>query len=140
MATRTDDTMTRTAPGQDLQRVAGVLKALADPTRLRIYALLREGEACVCEMAGALDLAENLVSHHLGVLRRTGLVQDRRDSSDARWVYYQLDRASLDQCAALLGDLFDSQTIGARVPQCGPAAPVPVQLTSRRTRRSVTLE
>jgi DNA-binding transcriptional ArsR family regulator len=102
--------------------VASLLRLLSDPTRLRIFALLREGEACVCELASALGLAENLVSHHLGALRRAGLVHDRRDPSDARWVYYTLDAAELDRAHAAVSALFDPRTLGARVPTCGPAA------------------
>jgi ArsR family transcriptional regulator len=108
-------------PQETTTEVLAVLRALADPTRLRIFLLLRQGEACVCELAGALDLAENLVSHHLRVLRRAGLVQDRRDPSDARWVYYQLDQPKLAQCATVVGGLFDPQ-VGTRTPTCGPAA------------------
>ncbi|MGH2485518.1 MAG: ArsR/SmtB family transcription factor [Ktedonobacterales bacterium] len=138
MTTRTDETTPQTARQPDTQpdmrRVAGVLKALADPTRLRIFTLLRAGEACVCEIAGELGLAENLVSHHLGVLRRSGLVRDRRDVSDARWVYYQLDPATLDQCAPLVGALFDSRALGVRIPRCGPAASIRIQVSPRGTR------
>lgn len=105
-----------------LADVAGILRLLADPTRLRVYTVLRQGEACVCELAGILGLAENLVSHHLGMLRRAGLVHDRRDPSDARWVYYELDRAALERIGAALTPFFDSATLGTRVPTCGPAA------------------
>lgn len=99
-----------------------LLRLLSDPTRLRIFLLLREGEACVCELASALGLAENLVSHHLGALRRAGLVRDRRDASDARWVYYTLDVAELDRAHAAVSALFDPHTLGVRTPTCGPAA------------------
>ncbi len=102
--------------------IAPLLRLLSDPTRLRIFSLLREGEACVCELASALGLAENLVSHHLGALRRAGLVRDRRDASDARWVYYTLDAAELDRAHAAVSALFDPRTLGVRVPTCGPAA------------------
>jgi len=118
--------------GQDATRVAGVLRVLADPTRLRIYLLLRQGEACVCELAAALGLAENLVSHHLSVLRRAGLTRDRRDASDARWVYYQLDAAALGALFAELGALFDPRTLGTRMPTCGPAA-TPAQVIAPTT-------
>ena len=124
----------------DITAVAGALKVLSDPTRLRIFALLRAGEACVCEIADDLSLAENLVSHHLGVLRREGLVRDRRDPSDARWVYYQLDPERLAQVAAMLGGLFDNVTIGSRVPRCGPAASVPAQWSPRGARLGVPRE
>lgn len=123
----------------DILTVASALKVLSDPTRLRIFAFLRAGEACVCEIANELDLAENLVSHHLGVLRRHGVVRDRRDPSDARWVYYQLEPERLAQVAAMLRELFETSTLGARVPQCGPAASIPAQWSPRTTRRDVPL-
>ena len=60
-----------------------VLRVLTDPTRLRIYLLLRQGESCVCELAATLNIAENLVSHHLRTLKRIQFVSSRRDPSDA---------------------------------------------------------
>lgn len=111
-----------TQMGAPVDRVAAALRALADPTRFRLYLTLRRGEACVCELAEELGLAENLVSHHLKALRRIGLVYDRRDPTDARWVYYQLDAATLTTLFAALGALFDPQTLGTRLPTCGPAA------------------
>ncbi|HEU0027925.1 MAG TPA: metalloregulator ArsR/SmtB family transcription factor [Ktedonobacterales bacterium] len=108
-----------------LAETTAVLHALAEPTRLRIYLFLRQGEACVCEIASELGLAQNLVSHHLGALRRVGLAHDRRDPSDARWVYYHLDPETLARLARTLGGLFNPETLGARTPSCGPAAPIP---------------
>jgi ArsR family transcriptional regulator len=102
--------------------VGDVLRVLGDPTRLRIFRLLRTGEACVCEMAAELGLAENLVSHHLRALREIGLVHDRRDPSDARWVYYHLSTPALGRIRAELGALFDPFTLGVRTPTCGPAS------------------
>jgi ArsR family transcriptional regulator, arsenate/arsenite/antimonite-responsive transcriptional repressor len=110
------------ASGSPPDPLTVVLRALADPTRLRIYRMLREGEACVCELATTLSLAENLISHHLSVLRKADLVQARTDSQDARWVYYSLDQDTLRHLQAAFGDLFDPETIGVRHPTCGPAA------------------
>ncbi len=107
-------------------QLGDVLRVLADPTRLRIFRLLRAGEACVCEMAAELKLAENLVSHHLRALREVGLVHDRRDRSDARWVYYHLSTPALARIRAELGALFDPFTLGVRTPTCGPAALIQV--------------
>jgi ArsR family transcriptional regulator, arsenate/arsenite/antimonite-responsive transcriptional repressor len=70
-----------------------VLKALADPTRLRLLRLLAGGERCVCDLYQPLELAQNLASHHLKVLREAGLVSVRRDS---RWAYYSLRRDRLE--------------------------------------------
>ena len=112
----------RPAESEAQLRVGDILRVLGDPTRLRIFRLLRNGEACVCEMATDLGLAENLVSHHLRALREAGLVHDRRDPSDARWVYYHLSAPVLGQIRAELGALFDPFTVGVRTPTCGPVA------------------
>jgi len=71
----------------DLKAVASTYKALADPTRLRILALLVEGEVCVCEIHDTLRLPQPTASRHLAYLRRTGLVEARRD---ATWMHYRL--------------------------------------------------
>jgi len=62
-------------------------KALAHPGRLRILAMLRQGELCVCQMTAVLHLAPSTVSAHLSDLRRAGLVVERKD---AKWVRYRL--------------------------------------------------
>jgi len=69
-------------------RLAGQAKALADPTRLTLIAALSEGgELCVCDLAWVLERAENLVSHHVRLLRAAGLVTSRRDG---KMVMYSL--------------------------------------------------
>ncbi len=61
---------------------------LADASRLRSVMLLaQEGELCVCELTHALELSQPKVSRHLALLRRDGVVQDRRAG---QWVYYRL--------------------------------------------------
>src|SRR5674536_149413 len=71
-----------------VSELQSVLQALADPSRLRIVLMLREREQCVCHLTEALSLSQGTVSHHMSVLKRAGLVRDRRDSADGRWVYY----------------------------------------------------
>ena len=83
------------------------LVALADPVRLKIVLMLRQRERCVCDLAEALHLSQGTVSHHMGLLKRAGLVRDRRDPDDFRWVYYSLDcdgRAWLTEAIAALLD------------------------------------
>jgi len=67
-------------------------KALGDPIRLHILRVLADGGRCVCEIQGHVDVAANLLSHHLKVLREAGLVMAERRG---RWVHYQLDPAGL---------------------------------------------
>lgn len=64
------------------------LAALADPIRLAVIGALAEGERCVCDLQGQVAVAPNLLSYHLRVLRRAGLVAARRRG---RWVDYRLD-------------------------------------------------
>jgi len=66
--------------------LAGQAKALADPTRLTLATALGDGgELCVCDLSWILERAENLVSHHLRVLRTAGLVESRRDRKMAMY-------------------------------------------------------
>ena len=65
-------------------------KALADPTRVRILALLRGGELCVCEIADALEISQSTLSTHLQTIRQAGLVSTRKN---AKWSYYGLEPA-----------------------------------------------
>lgn len=64
-----------------------ITKALADPNRIRLLMVLREGERCVCQLIELLGLAGSTVSKHLSVLSQAGLVASRKDE---RWVHYRL--------------------------------------------------
>ena len=70
------------APPGDLNAVAGVHKALADPTRLRILQRLAAGEGTVTDLMNHVDLSQPLVSWHLRRLRTAGLVQTRRSGRE----------------------------------------------------------
>ena len=74
----------------DIQRLSQQLKMLANPKRLQILNLLMEGVQCNCELGDSLDLQLNLISHHMGILRKAGLVNIERDAVDARWVYFSI--------------------------------------------------
>jgi ArsR family transcriptional regulator len=81
-------------------QVAPLLKALADPVRLRLMSLVAShegGEACVCELTGAFDLSQPTISHHLKVLHEAGLLEREKRGV---WVYY---RARTQALAALVG-------------------------------------
>jgi len=70
-----------------LATTVDVLKALAHPVRLRLIAMMRGGELCVCQMTAVLELAASTVSAHLADLKRAGLVEERKDG---RWVFHRL--------------------------------------------------
>lgn len=70
-----------------MNQTARTFKALSDETRLRILALLQDGELCVCDLMAILDLPQSTVSRHLAYLRNAELVNDRRQGI---WMFYRL--------------------------------------------------
>ena len=86
-------------------QIAPLLKALADPVRLRLLSLVashQDGEACVCDLNDAFDLSQPTISHHLKVLHEVGLL-DR--SKRGVWVYYSVKRDALKDLGALIGSV-----------------------------------
>jgi ArsR family transcriptional regulator len=108
------------APPTELAGLAERLRVLAEPKRLLILNLLMEGVQCNCELGGALDLAPNLISHHLRILREAGLVDVERDLFDARWVYYSVNRKALAELRQTFSEFFDPARIKPRRQTCGP--------------------
>ena len=64
-----------------------ILKALAEPTRLRIAMLLTHGELCVCDLTAVLELPQSTISRHMAVMRSSQIVLDRRSQ---KWVHYRI--------------------------------------------------
>jgi ArsR family transcriptional regulator len=100
--------------------VCQILKALADPNRLRIFEILMQGDACNGHLNEQLGLAPNLLSHHLSVLRKAGLVTDRRDAVDARWIYYAVNREALLTWYGWLTTFFHPARLNVQPNVCGP--------------------
>jgi ArsR family transcriptional regulator len=85
------------------EQVAPLLKALADPVRLRLMSLVAShegGEACVCDLNDAFDLSQPTISHHMKVLHEAGLVD--RDKRGV-WVYYRARTDALASLGTLIG-------------------------------------
>jgi ArsR family transcriptional regulator, arsenate/arsenite/antimonite-responsive transcriptional repressor len=80
-----------------LRRYEAVMKAVADPTRVRILKMLEPGELCVCQIIAVLALSPSTISKHLFLLKSAGLVNDRKEK---KWIHYSLDRGSDDPYVA----------------------------------------
>jgi ArsR family transcriptional regulator len=104
----------------NLEMFASRLKVLAEPNRLLILEMIIQGIQCNCELGDALQMAPNLISHHLSKLREAGLVNVERDPSDARWMYYSVNQTALDELNAMFGAFFDPKRILPRRHTCGP--------------------
>jgi ArsR family transcriptional regulator, arsenate/arsenite/antimonite-responsive transcriptional repressor len=82
--------------------LAHILKALADPTRLRLVSMVAAhegGQACVCDLTDPLGLTQPTISHHLKILVDAGIfTRDKR----GKWAYYALVPAALEALSAVL--------------------------------------
>jgi ArsR family transcriptional regulator len=78
----------------EIQKNADIIKALGDPTRLKIVYLLKHGELCVCEIMAALDKPQPTVSHHLNLLKNSGLLKWRKEGV---WIHYKLSNPKLPE-------------------------------------------
>ena len=96
-------------PALSLDRAQPLLRALAEPIRLQVVLALQDGERCVCDLTGDLDLAQSKLSFHLKVLKEAGLIRARQEG---RWMYYRLDPAALIALQDWLGQL----AAGCRTP------------------------
>ena len=96
------------------QHLAAVLKAVAEPTRLRLLSLVAAhegGEACVCDLTEPVGLTQPTVSHHLKVLVDAGLLEREKRGV---WAYYRLVPAALDALAGILTTTSGTAAGGAR--------------------------
>lgn len=77
-----------------------LFSALSNDIRSRLLVLLQlEGELCVCELTHALELSQPMISRHLGLLRKTGIITDRRQGL---WVYYSINNQLEDWIITIL--------------------------------------
>src|SRR5690606_28913981 len=93
--------------------VAGALKSLADPLRLRMLSAIAtdpRGESCVCDLADLADVSQPTVSHHLKVLKETGMLRSERRGT---WVWYRIAPARRGAVTALLDSFAPAAALDA---------------------------
>lgn len=87
-------------PVEQAERLAALLKAVADPARLRLLSLVARsgnGEACICDLTGPVGLTQPTVSHHMRILVGAGLLTRQQRG---KWAYYRVVPGSADRLAA----------------------------------------
>lgn len=113
MATTTRDLPTVLDPGccgtgmsalgaAEAEQLAGLLKAVADPARLRLLSLVASagaGEACICDLTGPVGLSQPTVSHHMKVLVDAGLLAREQRG---KWAYYRLVPGAIEGLSTAL--------------------------------------
>lgn len=107
-APRAEDIRRRLLGMQSAQEAAERARAVSDPTRLTLAAALLEGEElCVCDLAWISGRAQNLVSHHMRLLRSQGIVSSRRDG---KLVMYSLTGDGALLLSAVIGERMEMST------------------------------
>jgi len=89
----------------EISQVAEFLKVISEENRLKILCLLKENEKCVCDIWQYLDLAQNLTSHHLKVLKDFGLVSSRQEGLK---VIYSIRKNTINKYSKLLNNYLNS--------------------------------
>ncbi|WP_408606857.1 ArsR/SmtB family transcription factor [Catenuloplanes japonicus] len=102
--------------------LAPLFKALGDPVRLRLLSLIASApEVCVCDLTDAFELTGATISHHLRVLRESGMVEVERRGT---WAYYRARTGAL----TVLGNVLGSEPApaeGGSASSCGTAPTTP---------------
>lgn len=93
------------------EQIAPLLKALADPVRLRLLSIVAShagGEACVCDLTDCFELSQPTISHHLKVLHDAGLLDREKRGT---WVYYRVRSAALTDLATLIAPAVEPNAV-----------------------------
>jgi len=89
----------------DAQKVSQIFKALSDETRVRILMELMQGEQCACNLLKNLHLTQPVLSHHMQILRASGLVESQRLG---RWMHFALSMQGFAEARNITQHLFNS--------------------------------
>lgn len=92
-----------------MRKLSEIFKALGDDTRLKIVEMLLGKELCVCDILGAFDKTQPVISHHLKTLKHAGIVTDTRDG---KWIYYSLSPEAFKLIGSFINNM--RQDIGKK--------------------------
>lgn len=92
---------------ETLNLCADILKALAQPTRLKIVELLADGEHCVCEIYPAIAHEQSNTSRHLQMMLKSGILNQRKDGLK---IYYSLRHPEVLEIVRLAENMVDHET------------------------------
>lgn len=113
---------------KEAESLADYFRVIGQPVRLKILLVLAQGEACVCHLEAILNLRQAVISQHIMLLRKKGIIQSRRDG---RHIYYQIKNPELIKAILEVAkelnisipsvDVFTRQTVpGCPCPHCNP--------------------
>lgn len=87
----------------DIENAALLFKALGDENRLRIVnRISTQKEVCACDLLDELSISQPTLSHHMKLLRESGLVVARKEG---RWMHYSLDKKQVNEALRFIGQM-----------------------------------
>jgi ArsR family transcriptional regulator len=86
---------------KEVDQTVGILTVLAEENRLKILCALRGGERCVCDIWQDCGIPQNLASHHLKVLKDSGLIDSRKEGLN---VFYSINKKAVNKFKSLLNN------------------------------------
>ena len=89
----------------DYEKISIILKALADPKRLKIIDILSCGSLCACDILDHFDFTQPTLSHHMKVLEKAGVITVRKEG---QWHHYQLTEEFVTQFSGTMMQLFSN--------------------------------
>lgn len=105
---------------EEVTDITHMLKVICKPNRLLLLEKIIEGVQCNRELGNELNLAPNLVSHHLSVLHEVGLIESERDPVDARWIYFSINVNVMEDLRRFFNEFFETNRIQPRQSSCNP--------------------
>ncbi|MBO5489528.1 MAG: winged helix-turn-helix transcriptional regulator, partial [Eubacterium sp.] len=109
----------------DVNRYSNLFKALGDPNRLRIIAMLQDGEKCANDILEQIEISQSTLSHHLKQLTDADLIVTYRDG---KMLYYSINNDTFEKCRDTLGMLMTL-----------PVTQLPVNDVKRQSERALSL-
>ncbi|MFB5345711.1 ArsR/SmtB family transcription factor [Enterococcus faecalis] len=90
----------------DYLNVSKVMKAIAEPNRLKILDMISTGEKCACDILDHFDFTQPTLSHHMKVLMEAGIVSARKDG---KWQYYSLISENIEEFQEVMNQIFKTK-------------------------------
>lgn len=89
----------------DYKRYAGMMKALGDESRVKIFDMLSKGELCACKVLEEFNITQPTLSYHMKILCDSGLVNSRRDGI---WMKYTINKEAYDRLKGFIDNVESS--------------------------------
>lgn len=100
---------------KDYDEAVRVLKAFSDERRLKILALMRDGEKCICKLTEEMNMPQSSLSYHMKVLCEAGIIEG---IENGKWTHYHISKKGCDKAIELLREATEENGPGEKCIDC----------------------